>query len=774
MTDLNGPNSDWRNQPGGSRRLRPVRHWEPAFQHTTAPVLYDEFHEEPPLFVDHGPDDPRSRTLSHILRVLWRRKAIISVAMLVCGVLAFVISLMLTPRYMSEGIVAIETRPLYMPQLGSQMPPLAIDPTIPRTEAQILKSRGLLEAVARQLGLDKDPDLNPFLRDSPLFMRIVDSVRFGIIDAVDALGLVAKGRGGHGDRSARVWEAVVDNMARRLDILNDGKSYVIYVNFDSDDPQTSAAVVNTLMKNFIANQGKAADDAMVTANSWIKRRAEELRKDVEDSDAKVEAYRSSHSLVETKGGTVSSQQLNEINTQLSLARADRAQAEANYAHAQEEASGATHGDAATEVLTSNLIQRLREREAALMERDADLSTRLGPQHPLRRATEKELRDLRGQINREIAKILRSLKNQAQIAAAREQQLEAQLHSLQARATSSSAFEVQLNQLQKEADTKRNVYQTFLATAQQTAEPSRVGETNARIVSNAITPTEPSSPRKKLFVFGGVFMGLLVSSAASLLLAEMEPGFGSAADVEVGLGVRVLGALPLARRTSRRSKGLGDDVLDNPNSAACETLRGMRVALRTRGGRGMPQVVLVTSSEPGEGKTWLATALGAVAARDGIRTLIVDSDLRRPRIHRMFRAAPGAALQDVLRGRQDWSIAVRTDEVSGADCLTANERTDSPASLLMSGHWNQFLKEARKVYELIILDSPPIIQVADALTLAEHADATIFVIGHRQATKEVVQEALRRFATTGKRIAGAVLTKVSGGLASQPYYSGYSI
>src|SRR5690606_6209146 len=152
-------------------------------------------------------------------------------------------------------------------------------------------------------------------------------------------------------------------------------------------------------------------------------------------------------------------------------------------------------------------------------------------------------------------------------------------------------------------------------------------------------------------------------------------------------IPTLGAVPFVRG-GRKGVALTREVTDRPTSAVAETVRGIRIALQSRMRRGNCPVVLVTSAEPGEGKTSLASSLGFLGAQDGMRVLVVDSDLRRPRLHRLFRSPPSAGgLQDVLRGTQAWARAVRTDEASGADCLTAYDRTDSPVSLLSSGHWN---------------------------------------------------------------------------------------
>lgn len=722
-------------------------------------------------------DEPNNdRSIGQIAAILWRQKHWVLAAMIGCSLVAYTISYMVTPRYFAEGILAVQNQPLYLPQLGSPTPPQLMDPSIPRSETMILNSRGLLDKTARQLHLDKNPDLNPYLEEGPLFSRLMGGLRRGYERFLVAVGIVTRDSGGSSaSDDDYVWSAVIDNMARHFDAHTDGKSYVIYVGYNGANPKQSSDIVNTLMRNFLVAQIDSYNSSLSSASDWIKQRAADLRKEVEEADQKVADYRSQHSLVETQaGGSVSGQQLNELNTQLSMARADRAQAEARYSQAANESklSAGTDGATSLEVLNSPLIQKLRQREAETMQKRAEMATRLGPTHPQLAAIKNELTNLHGQIQLETRKILTSLQNQVVINRTREQTLEKQLAGLQQRAIQVSDAEVGLNQLQKEADTKRNVYQTFLATAQNAADPTRVNQANARIVSSAYAPPDPTSPKRKIFALAGLFVGLLASGATFLFASELDYGFESAADIESMIGLPVLGSLPLIVRRSPRRHGLGQELIEGPHSPISETLRGIRVALKSFKELDTNQVVLVTSAEPNEGKTSFASAMAAIAARDGLRVLVIDSDLRRPRFHRMIRAEPGPALQDILRGGQDWTNAIRTDPESGAHCLTAHERTDSPVSLLSSGHWESFLGEARKVYDLIILDSPPVIQVADALTLADYADTTVFVVAYRTTQRKTIAEAIRRFNTVRKPIAGVVMSKVPGTMVARSYYSGY--
>ncbi|HEX6962693.1 MAG TPA: polysaccharide biosynthesis tyrosine autokinase [Lacipirellula sp.] len=717
-------------------------------------------------------------SLSQVLAALWRRKMLIIGSMLFLGFVGLVISQQFTPKYLSQGIMAIDARPTYLPQLGNTMAPFAPDSAAVRSEAQILTSRELIEDVARKLSLDKNPEFNPELQEPTLF----EAVFGGLTKSVAAVARVFSSRDRKIDPETaaalaeqQMWSNVVSNVANNLDVFTDGKSYVIYVNFQSESPQTSAAVVNAIMETFLANQVEYAAKRSMQTNAWIKQRAKDLKAEVEEADQKVQEFRSKHGLLETRGGTVGSQQLNELNTQLSLARADRTQAEARLRAAQAVSKGGAVGDSTMEVLASPLIQRLREREAEAAQRLSEAASRLGPQHPRYRAAETELASIRGQIRREINKVQQSLQNQVDVARSRERNLEQQVAAIKGREMKVAAAEMELQQLQQEADTKRNVYQEFLATAQQTAEPSRTGLTTARIVSQAVPPVRPYGMSGKLYAAMGMFIGFLLAAASVLVFAERRRGFESADEAEDYLGVPVLGVLPTIGSFLKREGVLTQEVKENPSSSTAETLRGIRVAMRNRrADERNPQVILVTSALPGEGKTSFVGALGVVAAMDGARVLVVDSDIRRPRLRRMFCRNGVPKLSDVLRGEEPLSAAVYRDKKYHVDCLIASGTDHSPASLAMSGHWQSFLDEARKSYDLVLLDSSPVLKVADALCLADYADAVLMVVQYRVTSRRAVREALRRVLATRGPLAGLVMSRAKvAKTETQPYYSGYA-
>lgn len=715
--------------------------------------------------------DSGDSSISDLLRALWRHRLLILLVMFVCGIAAFIVARQMPERYIAQGVMSVETRQIAMPGIGSFMMPGAVDTTSTRSDAQIIKSRALADKVATQLKLTADPEFNPSLRVPSTYERVTGAVKGQIIAAGRAAGLIPPAPAGSTlPEEDRARDAAVQTLLRNLDIRTDGRSYVIYVEYDSLLPETASNIVNSIMQSFIAWQIESSTKTMVETNSWLNDRMAELRREVQAADQKVQEYRSNFSLVETRAGTVSAQQLNELNTQLSLARAARAEAEARYNRAQEEAKNKGSAASASDVLASSLIARLRERETEAMQRESEIATRLGPTHPQRAAIRKELADLRAQLDREIAKVLSSLGSQADVSRAREAALERQLQQLQGRAGKVAETEVELRQLEKEAEAKRGVYQAFMVGAQQTSRPP-ANQASSRIVSSAVPPLYPSSPRVSLYVAASMLAGMLLAGAGILFRAQIDRGFSTLNDVESATGLPALGVLPKLKAWRRSERSLPRFVLRHPDSPVSETIRGIRASLRhvSRGER--PQVVLVTSAEAGEGKTSVACAVGCLAALDGLSVLLIDSDLRRPQLHKLFGTKSDSNFKEVLSGSRAWVDAIRVDPRSGVHYLGAIESGPNPIQLLDSDQWSVILDQARKVYDLIVLDSPPLLRVADALTLAERADAVLLVVSQEETKRSMVSESIRRLSKTETPIAGIVLSNASGRVSREQYYAG---
>ncbi|MBL8837607.1 MAG: polysaccharide biosynthesis tyrosine autokinase [Alphaproteobacteria bacterium] len=714
------------------------------------------------------------RSLGQILSALWRRKLLIAGAALAFALGGLLVARQMPQTFVADGSLILETQQLTLPDVRSQFTnPFSLVPgdpsSIVRSQILIMRSRSIIESVVMELGLTTQPELNPYLRPPGRIAQWLGGLRgtlpAGMVGTLDDIGLRLPRPLQREPTPEEVIDATVRGVLQRLDVNNDARSFVIALSFLSEDPQLAARVVNTVMESYITAQIAAKMQATADANAYLNERIAQLRREVDAADQAVQDYRQRHGLVDTRQGTVTQQQLAELNTQLIIAQAEATTAEANL-------RSAGSGAASTLAVNSSLISRLREREAEAVARQSDLMTRLGPNHPQRQIIDNELRELRTQITTETERIRQSLANQATAARSRVGALQAQLRAIQGTATRSAESEAQLALLLREADAKRTIYQRFQETAQQTAQPSRSNQADARIVTVAVAPSNPNGPKTAMFVGSGGVVGLLLAAALALLLGELDRGYERVEEIESATGLPALGALPLVR-WKRSSKSLVDFVLHNPASAAAETVRGIVEAMRRADTPEPPKILLITSALAGEGKTSLTAAIGRVLAKDGRRVLVIEADFRRPQIGELFDQPAGRLdFEDVLGGHGAWTDAVQTDMASGLHYLCAAEATDSPQAMLSSPAWGSIVADARRTYDLVLIDTPPVMSVTDTVVLARHCDAIALVIGWRSTQRRTIDAAIKRLRRVERPLAGFVLSKVQGTIEVVEYYAGY--
>jgi len=694
---------------------------------------------------------------------LWRRRWAILATTLVAMALTVVVARQLTPKYTADGAVVIATRKMSIPELETLVTPTG-DSALVRSEMATMNSRNVLQAVSAKLHLDLLPEFNPRLRP-------VDQSIWAKLDPRPWINaLLHQHVAGPVDDRAAVEADVEATLERNLSLINDGRDYVISISYQSQDPALAAAIVNTLIHTYLEQYIAEDVQATVSANHSLDARGQELRDDMLAAEKAVQDYSAQTGLIVTAQGTVAAQQVADINAQLALARADRAQAEARAGQANSPSGGGTAANA--DVLASPVIQQLRAQESEAARNLADLSARLGPAHPTRRAAEQQLHEVRAAIQGEIGKVVTSLNGQVKAAEQRENDLEGKLSALRKIATGSTEQEDHLQRLNDDAASKRKIYEEFMLRVAQTAKPQDMPQANARPISLATVPPHPSSPRTGLLALLAGFAGALLAIAATLFYDQLDHGFESLDEVRRRSGLPGLAAIPLVRQ--RGQKHLSPRyVIDKPGSPLAETLRAFRAKLRWSAFRPPLKVLLVTSVLPGEGKTSFALALARLAARDGCKTLLIECDFRRPSLEDALARPAEPGLPVFLEDPKLWRGCVETDRLSGLDYLTAPRYMTRVSPYLDSDALTTLLAEARRDYDLIVIDSPPIMRVPDAMLLARGADAVAMVVSWRRTPRRLVREAMRRLSLAPDQPAGIVLTRVPDRAAGQDFYSGYS-
>lgn len=663
--------------------------------------------------------------LDALLRTFWRRRVLLVVPALIAVVLALLAVFQIPPRYTATTLLMLDTRGARVVDLEQVVPGLGADTAVVRSEVEVLRSRAVAEAVVDAEALATDPEFNPALAESLMPSSLM--VWLGARTLTPA--------------EARM--RTIDAFREALQVSLVDRSLVIAVAVSSRDPEKAARLSAATAGAYLTRQLDLKFEATRKATLWLGSKLETLRAGVTAAEAAVAAYRADHALGQDGDASLAATERGDLTAALVQARADRAEAEARLSRLKA-ARAAGDLESAPAVVASPLIQHLGEQEAEVRRRIADLSARYGERHPRMREALAQLDGLRRQVAAEAGKIAAAVDAEARTARAREQALADGLAQLERRRVVEGEAAVRLADLEREAEASRVLYESFLTRMKETTGQQGLETPDARIVSAAAVPVRPSGPRRSLIVGAAGLLGLMLGIVLVYAAERLDRGLRGADDVEDRLGLPLLAAVPAT------AKGADEDT-------AAEEMRSLRTALMlTRATP--PRVICVTSSLPGEGKTTLALSLARTAAGGGTRVALVDCDLRRPKVARLLGLAERPGLVDVLAG--DVPLDDALHHVDGALSVLPGRVLGGAAPDLLAGPAMRGLLDAlRKTVDLVVLDTPPLLPVADARVLAPLADATVFAVRWEKTPHDVAAEGLRHLERAAVQPVGAVLTQV---------------
>lgn len=700
----------------------------------------------------------RAFDIHQMLATFRRRLKLFLALALFVFVAVIVVTIRATPLYTATASVMIDNRTEQVVDTQAVLSGLPADTATVDTEVEVLKSRQLAERVVAALELEKDPEFNSALREPGLIGQIAGGIAalFGAAAPDTAQAQLSA------IQAQKQRESVVDTVRGRLSIRRVGLTYVMGVGFTSPDPGKAAKIANAFAQNYLLEQLQAKFEATRQANAWLNTRLNDLRGEVIQAEAAVEQYRNANNLLSASGATLTEQEISTYNTQLATVRAQQAEDEARLSTARAQLARGSTGDDVGEALGSNVVQQLRAQRAEVSGRVADLSSRYGPRHPDMLRAERELADIDTQIQAEIGRIVSNLEARVQVARQRTASMQGSLAGARGTLAANNNAGVRLNELQRNAEASRTLYQGLLDRFKETTSQEGLEESDARIVSRAIIPGAPSSPNVPLNLALGLVLALGAGLAAVVLAEMLDAGLATGEDVETKLGLPHIGSVPLVSSVAdSKDRGLApaDYLLDKPLSAFAEAIRALRTSiLFSRVGRNVG-LIAVTSTLPGEGKTTTAVCLARSAAQAGQRTVIVDCDLRRRAVNRLFGIEPKAGLLEVLNGTSSLEQALYLDTASGAYALPLTHTSFTPKDVFSSQAMDDLFARLRLNFDLVILDTAPVLAVADTRILAVKADTVVFLTRWRATPQKAITNSLKLLDQAGAHVAGVALVQV---------------
>ena len=658
--------------------------------------------------------------LLHLVGTLWRGKwrilLVMMLAVLLAGVYAFVVAV---PKYSSTAVVALESRDSQVVDFESVVSGLSADTATINTEVEVLRARILLGKLVDALGLMEDPEFNEELR--PANPWSVKGILRGIGLASDPVPL--------DPQAAR--DAVVDELLGSIGISNIRNSYVFRISAVTQDPLKSSRIADRLADLYITDQLTTKFEATEQATSWLTERVSELKIELEEAETAVKDYNSSIDLIGPEALAALNRQLKDIRLRLTNSERDLAGHETRIA----------------------AMERARDADdvAAMGVAAADdvLATAAA-----RASTDQGARSIfMARFNELLARVRVARDREAAQAAA----LAKSVSDIEARVEAQSADLVRLQQLEREASASGLIYEYFLSRLKETSVQQGIQQADARVLSYAVVADSPSEPRKPIMLVTAAFLGLFLGSVLVLVREMRQNGFRSAEDMERITGVTVIGQIP--RAPSGRRRKLLDYIVSKPTSALVESVRNLRTSILLSDPDKPPQVIMLTSSVPGEGKTTQSLALAHNLSGLGRKVLIVEGDIRRRTFREYFEIPEERGLVSAVTGEAKLADIVWREETLGIDILIGENTRLNAADFFSSDKFAAFLKAARKAYDVILIDTPPVLVVPDARVIAQQSDAVVYVVHWDKTPRSQVEQGLHAFSTVNAPVTGLVLSQI---------------
>jgi polysaccharide biosynthesis transport protein len=701
--------------------------------------------------LDRSEQSPLHYWMGLILGRGWRA---VLIAVVIFGVIVGFAAQM--PRtYYAEGSVLVQPTHNNLTQANQNQGMQPLDTNAVDTEVEMLKSRALSETVIEKLNLLHDPEFNPppapkwhfaFTGEFP-FVSLSSQV-----EEVTPEAMLRK---------------TVDAVQRSTFARRIGLTDVVRVGFSSTDPAKAQSIANGLIDAYIARQVSDKVTMVNKANDELTASVDKLREDALTSAAAAEQYKNSHSILSPQGASMVEAEIATFNQQIAQAHADRVQKEAQISSAMALGGKNSDGGDTAEALNSDTIRELRKQEADISAQVAQLSTQFKPDYPETKRAQAQLNDVRSQIRGELTRIRSSLTASVRASAQREDSLVASRKQAQDTLDTNNAARVALVSLELRADAAKKTYEGYLNRASDVAAARSLQQPDAMVNYKAAVASDTPSPNMRLVMAGAAILALLGAALAVIIPEYWNRRFRSSSDVELGIGLPLAATLPDIRSLgqSRRLSGPAApaiSLMTDRFTAFAESLRNLRAFLALLDPNEPSKIIALTSSVPREGKSVTSLCLAEILAQAGESVVVIDCDVRRHGLSNLVSEAANAqiGIVEAMKKNLPLNDVLVLDPRSGAWVLPVVQHEGVPEDLFSTKPWDSLIRSLCHRFDHVILDTPPLLGVADSRILCTKADKVLFVVQWNKTPMSAVQAAADILQQCGAKVAGAILAQVN--------------
>jgi polysaccharide biosynthesis transport protein len=704
--------------------------------------------------------------LRHLFEVVMYHKWSILGLAFVCSLATAFWVFSIEPVYRASASIVLESQQANVVNVEDVYSVDTYDFNYSQTQYEILKSRNLAERVVRRLNLYK-------LTDAP----VIETEEARPWYAIDLKGLLPVSykqppvQLSAQEQEERAIQALSGQISAGLEVSPVEYSYIVYLSYDSTDPNYAAQIVNTLAEEFINGNLANRLEGTLQATDWLGERLESLKQALRRSEKELQDFREQEGLVDIEGVTgLGGNELTALSQRLQDATKARIEAQ----NIKEDVQGMAN--ASTDELMSipavqrhEIVSDLKRVQSAADRRAAELGKRYGVKHPKMISAQSELSTANAELAREVRKVVSGISHEFEMALRTEQQLQTNWESRKNEIQDFNRVEFRLQELQREVEANRQLYDIFFTRIKNVSETGGFAKPHARIVDRAMTPESPFKPNKRLSIMMAFLMGLVLGCVVAVALDILDNTVKSPDDVPQKLKVPLLGAIP---KQKLDKSGEFEQIWQNAQSPFAEAIRTIRTGVVLSGLDDPARVIVVTSTLPGEGKSTLALNLG-VALGQMEKTLVIGGDLRRPSLARMLGLASNhRGLSHFVAGNIGMADCMEYIEELQIHVMPCGIIPPNPLELISSRRFVEALTELREQFERIVIDSAPVQSVSDALILASYADSVIYVVKADSTPAKQAQKGIASIVGSNEPLTGAVLNQFDAKRAGNAYYSEY--
>ncbi|MCP8890709.1 GumC family protein [Sphingomonas faeni] len=714
--------------------------------------MNDAYHNDLPGKTARGPVDnglppgvvarqSQDHATKHLIdvRAIWstvyRNRFLMIGALVVCIALGVIVTFLSTPIYKATAQIQIDIQEAKIIEGADVKAPSQDADRFLQTQVDVLQSRSLARAVATQLGLFRDPTFLPLMH-----MKVAEAPQ-------GSFNLAQTQR-----------EQVVNALEANLKVKLPVDSSAVNVSFQSPDRALSAKIANSFADNFITSNLRRKFDTSAYARQFLENQLKQTRQRLEESERALIDYARSARLIDTGSGqsgaqssgpsSLTTSSLIQLNQNLSQAIADRIKTEERWRETT-----------ASPLMNLSIVQQnpaisaLVQQRAQLRAQYQQNSKRYDPSYATQQELQAQMDTLSAQATRIATELRDGIRQDYAVAQRQENALKEQLTQFKSTTLAEQDRGVRYNILRREVDTNRTLYDGLLQRYKEISAASGISANNISIIDRADPPIGAVSPRPLLNLALAIVAGLLAGSGLIFLRENFNDLIRSTNDVERMLGLAAIGVIPKLKEDTNAREEMADRKSD-----MSEAYAALRTKLLLSTPTGAPKSLIFTSSGPGEGKSTSALATARSFAQIGRKVILIDADMRRPSQHKRFEVDNARGLSSLLASQETFENVLIDSDQPGLDLITAGPVPVNPAELIAAPGMQALIERCERAYDIVIIDAPPVLGLADAPTLVANVGSTIFVVEANRVHGRQAKDALGRLVSGNTHVLGVLLTK----------------